>query len=106
MAEQNALAKYDPRQYRVIARPEDLVPLSRLVTIDLVAVDLGSCANVGQGNFMPSREKTDQIGSAAGITFRRRVVRGDEDRSLRVGRPGDGATHGARRQHADDGRGI
>ena len=69
MAEQNALAKYDPRQYQVIARPEDLVPLSRLVTIDLVAVDLGSCANVGQGNFMPSREKTDQIGSAAGITF-------------------------------------
>ena len=68
MAEQNALAKYDPRQYQVIARPEDLVPLSRLVTIDLVAVDLGECANVG-GKFMPSREKTDQIGAAAGITF-------------------------------------
>ena len=69
MAEQNALAKYDPRQYQVIARPEDLMPLSKLVTIDLVAVDLGQCANVGQGNFMPSRDKTDQIGSAAGITF-------------------------------------
>ena len=69
MAEQNALAKYDQRQYQVIARPEDLVPLSKLVTIDLVAVDLGQCANVGQGNFMPSRDKTDQIGSAAGITF-------------------------------------
>ena len=68
MAEQNALAKYDPRQYQVIARPEDLVPLSRLVTIDLVAVDLGECSNVG-GKFMPSREKTDQIGAAAGITF-------------------------------------
>ena len=26
MAEQNALAKYDPRRYQVIARPEDLVP--------------------------------------------------------------------------------
>ena len=63
-----ALAAYDPRQYQVIARQEDLVALSKLVIIDLVAIDLGECANVG-GKFMPSREKTDQIGAAAGITF-------------------------------------
>ena len=63
-----ALAAYDPRQYQVIARQEDLVALSKLVIIDLVAVELGECANVG-GKFMPSREKTDQISAAAGISF-------------------------------------
>ena len=69
MAEQNALAKYDPRQYQVVVKPEDLVPLSPLVRIDLTAVPLGECAAIGGGKVMPSREVTDQIGSAAGVTF-------------------------------------
>ena len=74
MAEQTidpgkALAAYDPRQYQVVVRPEDLVPLSPLVRIDLTAVPLGECAAIGGGKVMPSREVTDQIGSAAGCTF-------------------------------------
>ena len=64
-----ALAAYDPRQYQVVVRPEDLVPLSPLVRIDLTAVPLGECAAIGGGKVMPSREVTDQIGSAAGCTF-------------------------------------
>ena len=74
MAEQTidpgkALAAYDPRQYQVVVKPEDLVPLSPLVRIDLTAVPLGECAAIGGGKVMPSREVTDQIGSAAGVTF-------------------------------------
>ena len=61
-----ALAAYDPRQYQVVVKPEDLVPLSPLVRIDLTAVPLGECAAIGGGKVMPSREVTDQIGSAAG----------------------------------------
>ena len=64
-----ALAAYDPRQYQVVVKPEDLVPLSPLVRIDLTAVPLGECAAIGGGKVMPSREVTDQIGSAAGVTF-------------------------------------
>ena len=64
-----ALAAYDPRQYQVVVRPEDLVPLSPLVRIDLTAVPLGECAAIGGKKVMPSREVTDQIGSAAGCTF-------------------------------------
>ena len=65
-----ALAAYDPRQYQVVVKPEDLVPLSPLVRIDLTAVPLGECAAIGGGKVMPSRDaSTDQIGSAAGVTF-------------------------------------
>ena len=49
-----ALAAYDPRQYQVVVRPEDLVPLSPLVRIDLTAVPLGECAAIGGKKVMPS----------------------------------------------------
>ena len=50
----------------VVVKPEDLVPLSPLVRIDLTAVPLGECAAIGGGKVMPSREVTDQIGSGGG----------------------------------------
>ena len=68
-ATENALAKYDPRQYQVLTRPEDLVSLSDYVRIDVVAVELGECADVGGGKMMPARDATDRIAAAAGVQF-------------------------------------
>ena len=64
-----ALAAYDPRQYQVIARPEDLIPLSDFVAIDVVAVPLGECADVGGGKMMPARDAIDRLAAASGIQF-------------------------------------
>ena len=57
-----ALAAYDPRQYQVVVKPEDLVPLSPLVRIDLTAVPLGECAAIGgrQGDAVPRGDRPDR----------------------------------------------